>query len=218
MAGKSRGLYKLCIFQERLKKKVTIKPLSKIPRLIGGCDASFENNFVIGAISVFSFPDLELLEEKYARTEVNFPYIPGFLCFREGEVFLKVYSKLDIKPDVLLFDGQGIAHLRGLGIASYVGVLLNVPTVGCAKSRLFGIHTEPGPFKGDFSFLYHPQNRLPLGVVLRTKNCTRALFVSPGNLIAIKEAKDIVLRCCPRFRIPEPLRRAHHLAQSFKRM
>jgi deoxyribonuclease V len=144
-----------------------------------------------------------------------FPYVPGFLTFREGPVLIKVIKKLSIKPDVILFDGQGIAHPIRLGIASHIGVLLNTPAIGCAKSRLIGEYKEPKLRRGAWSPLTYNNN--VVGAVLRTRDNVRPLFISPGHKIDLKASIDIVLNCISKYRIPEPLRRADYLSRRVKR-
>ncbi len=138
----------------------------------------------------------------------------AFYPYREGPAVIKAISKLNIKPDLVLFDGQGIAHPEGLGIASHIGVLLNTPAVGCAKSRLVGDYIEPGIIKGQYSHLKYRGKTV--GAVLRTRNNVRPVFVSPGHMIDQKGAIDIVLKCTGNYRIPEPLRHADRLSKKLR--
>lgn len=201
--------------QVALQDKVRIIPLSKKTRFVAGVDAAFAGDRIIGAVCLFRYPEISLVEETYAEMRNLFPYIPGFLSFREGPVFIKVIKKLSIKPDVILFDGQGIAHPIRLGIASHIGVLLNMPAIGCAKSRLIGGYKEPKLRRGAWSPLTYNNN--VVGAVLRTKDNVRPLFISPGHRIDLKSSIEIVLNCISKYRIPEPLRRADYLSKSIKR-
>jgi deoxyribonuclease V len=210
--GDLQGARKL---QEILQKKVNIIPLKKEPKYIAGVDAAFLNNKVIGVACLYKYPEIHFIEEAYAVTEILFPYIPGFLSFREGPAIISALKGLRKKPDIILFDGQGIAHPKRLGIASHVGVLLNIPTIGCAKSRLIGTYKEPGPKKGTCSSLLYKKEIV--GVVLRTKDNVKPLFVSPGNRIDIQGSIEIVLACSQGCRIPEPLRRADLISKKIKR-
>ena len=201
--------------QEILRKKVKIIPLKKHPQYIAGVDAAFLNKEIIGVACLYAYPDMHLIEKTYTVTEILFPYIPGFLSFREGPSIITALKGLKRKPDIILFDGQGIAHPKGLGIASHIGVLLNLPTIGCAKSRLIGTYKEPGPKKGTCSSLLYKKEIV--GVVLRTKDNVKPLFVSPGNRIDIKGSIEVVLSCSQGYRIPEPLRRADIISKKIKR-
>ncbi|UCH12089.1 MAG: endonuclease V [Candidatus Omnitrophota bacterium] len=198
--------------QETLRNKVKIKRLGKRIKRIAACDVGFTDDVCVAAICVFSYPDLQLLEEKTLRRKIDFPYIPGFLTFREGPVLEKLFYQLRLKPDILIFDGQGIAHPKQLGIASHIGVILNIPTIGCAKSRLWGEYEKAGKKKGDFSYLIDPRSGKVLGCVLRTRDNVKPVFISPGHLVGIKEAKDIIASCVGKYRLPEPIRCAHSLS------
>lgn len=209
-----KDIKKARTIQEMLKDKVKITPLKKSPKYIAGVDAAFFHNKVIGAACLYKYPDLILIEETNVVTDLLFPYIPGFLSFREGPAIIKALKGLKIKPDMILFDGQGIAHPRGLGIASHIGVLLDIPTIGCAKSRLIGTYKEPGSKKRNWSFLKY--NGEIVGAVLRTRDDVRPLFVSPGNRIDLKGSLEIVLGCIRKYRIPEPLRRADFISKKIK--
>jgi deoxyribonuclease V len=210
-----KDIKKARMIQEILEEKVRIAPLRKLPKYIAGVDAAFLHDKVIGVACLYKYPDLILTEEVYAVTEALFSYIPGFLSFREGPAIIKAVKSLKMKPDVILFDGQGIAHPRGLGIASHIGVLLDLPTIGCAKSRLIGEYREPGPKKGTWSFLRY--NGKTVGAVLRTKDNVRPLFVSPGHGIDLRGSLEIILSCIRKYRIPEPLRRADSVSKKIKR-
>lgn len=200
--------------QKVLRKKIKIHPIKKLPKYIAGADASFTDDIVTAVISLFTYPKLTHIEDVVVNSISLFPYIPGYLSFKEGPAILKAFEKLKIKPDILLFDGQGIAHPRGIGIASHLGIILDIPTIGCAKSRLIGEYKEPGSKKGDWTYLYHDGKRI--GAVLRTRDGVRPLFISPGHMIDIESSIEIVMNCISRFRIPEPLRRADHLTRVYK--
>lgn len=183
-------------------------------RLVAGGDVAYEKNGerLVAAVVVFDLRLFTVVEQVICAGRVEFPYVPGFLSFREGPVLLAAIRKLKTEPDVFLFDGQGIAHPRRLGIASHLGVLLDRPAIGCAKSHLFGSYEEPGKEKGAFSFIRDRAGNA-VGLVLRTKDNTRPVFVSPGHRVSVKMAGKIILRCVSKYRIPEPLRQAHIRAQ-----
>jgi deoxyribonuclease V len=195
--------------------KVNIIPLKKNPEIIAGVDAAFLDDKVIGVACLYTYPEIIPFEDSYAVTEITFPYIPGFLSFREGPVIIEAIKKLKIKPSVILFDGQGVAHPKGFGIASHIGVILDIPTIGCAKSRLIGEYKQPGIRKGNTSSLKYRGN--VAGAVVRTRDHVKPVFVSPGHRIDLKASVEIVLRCVRRYRIPEPLRRADFLSKEIKR-
>ncbi|MCX7950273.1 MAG: endonuclease V, partial [Treponemataceae bacterium] len=143
----------------------------------------------------------------HAYERANFPYIPGLLSFREGPVILSAFEELTIRPDVIIFDGQGIAHPRGLGLASHLGILLDIPSIGCAKTALVGTWDEPPDRPGSFSPLIYGGQ--VVGDVLRTKERVRPVFVSPGHKVGRHAAREIVLACIRGYRLPEPTRQAH---------
>ena len=200
--------------QKDLRKRVRLIPLKREPRYVAGVDAAFSENLVYAAACLYSYPDLILVEKACAVEKLRFPYVPGFLSFREGSAIIAAVRKLATKPNVLLVDGQGIAHPRGIGIASHLGVLLNIPTTGCAKTRFVGEFEEPGRRKGSWSELTY-KGRI-VGGVLRTKDGVRPLFVSPGHKIDLDGAVRITLDCIGKYRIPEPLRCADMLSKKLK--
>jgi deoxyribonuclease V len=198
--------------QEVLRERVILKKTFSKVRTVGGGDVAYakDEDRLVGVVVVLSFPHMETLEVATAIGKTSFPYISGLLTFREGPILLKAFQKLEMKPDVMIFDGQGIAHPRGLGLASHMGLCLDLPSVGCAKTPLFGEFMMPGPGRGDFEWIRREGKRV--GAVLRTKDRVKPLFVSPGHRLDLPTSIQIVLTCCRGFRIPEPLRLAHQLS------
>jgi deoxyribonuclease V len=177
---------------------------------VAGIDASYKDGLAQAAVVTLSYPDLELIEYAVARRPVSFPYVPGLLSFREAPAVLEALEKLSASPDLLIFDGQGIAHPRRLGIASHLGLLVDLPAIGCAKSRLTGRYTEPGPERGDFSPL--TDRGETVGVALRTRPNAKPLFVSIGHRVDLPTSIGYVLNCCRRYRLPDTTRWAHRIA------
>jgi len=206
------------LLQERLRGSVRIEPLdlSRLRR-VAAADATFleEKDTVAAAVVVVDYPSGDVLEERTAVVRTDFPYVPGYLSFREGPAILAAWAKLDRPPDAVLFDGQGIAHPRRFGIASHVGVLLYVPSVGCAKSRLVGEHDEPGQEKGEWAPLRHEGE--VVGAALRTRRRVKPVYVSVGHRADLSTAIALVLSLCTRYRLPDPARRAHQLTQELRR-
>jgi deoxyribonuclease V len=180
---------------------------------VGGVDVSVKEGRSRAAIVVLSCPGLKILDAATAEQPVVFPYVPGLLAFREGPVVLAAWERLERKPDLLLFDGQGIAHPRGIGLAAHVGLWLGRPSIGVAKTRLYGHHDEPGPTRGERAELWDPREAgSAIGCVLRTRANVKPVYVSPGHLIDVPHAVEFVLACCTRYRLPEPIRWAHRVA------
>jgi len=202
------------IIQEKIASRITLVALEREIKTVAGVDAAFVDGKTIAAISVFDYRSLECIGEYHHIQKTSFPYIPGYLSFREGPAILAAFRKMTTPPDLLLFDGQGIAHPRRAGIASHMGVLLNIPAIGCAKSRLVGESEKPALKKGSWSPLYYRDEIV--GAVLVTRSGCKPLFISPGNLITLKEAIEVVLHLTPRFRLPEPIRAADSLAKRLK--
>lgn len=179
---------------------------------VAGIDVGYEDGGATtrAAVVVLAFPGLELLEQAVARLPTRFPYVPGLLSFREGPAVLAALAQLSAPPDLMLYDGQGIAHPRRLGIASHLGVLLDIPSIGVAKSRLTGTPAEPGPEKGDWVALEDKGE--VIGAVLRSRRGVAPLYVSTGHRVSLETAIGLVLACTPRYRLPETTRQAHKLA------
>lgn len=164
-------------------------------------------------VCVLNFPSLTVKECVSAEVEVSFPYIPGLLAFREGPAVLKAFEGLNVTPDFILWDAQGRAHQRRLGLASQMGLTLDIPSVGCAKSILYGDWTEPSDEVGAWTPIIDPRDGSVIGATLRTKKGVQPVFVSIGHKVSLKTAIELVLRCCAGYRIPEPLRCAHKRAK-----
>ncbi len=197
--------------QASLRQRLVLAWDDRSITMIGGVDVSIKPEIARAAIVVIRYPELTPVEAVIADAPLIFPYIPGLLSFREGPAVLLAWSKLQNKPDLLMFDGQGIAHPRGIGIASQMGLWLERPTIGVAKSRLYGRHAEVGPQRGDRADLLDKSGNI-IGTVLRTREKTNPLYISPGHLIDVKHATQFVLDCCTGYRLPEPTRWAHKVA------
>ncbi|MEW5762442.1 MAG: deoxyribonuclease V [Bacillota bacterium] len=179
---------------------------------VAGADVSFarEKQMVYAAVVALSYPSLAVLEVRTASLPATFPYVPGLLAFREGPALAEAFGALEAEPDVVLFDGHGIAHPRGLGIAAHFGLLLNRPTIGVAKSLLTGRCAAPAPERGATSPLINDGD--VVGAAVRTRTGVRPVYVSPGHLMDVATAVRLVLAFCTRYRLPEPVRLAHHAA------
>ncbi|MEO0158406.1 MAG: endonuclease V [candidate division WOR-3 bacterium] len=205
-------IQRLIAIQQELSSKVRIVPLGAEPRLVAGVDAWCHQRTIRAGVAVFSLPGKMLVYAEAAERDEEFPYVPCFLSFRELSAMTEAIRRLPEPPDLILVDGQGIAHPRGLGIASHLGVELGIPTIGCAKSRLVGEYEEPGPERGSWRPLVY-QGRT-VGAVLRTRANVRPLFVSSGHLVCLDDAIRFVLEFCNGYRLPEPLREADRVSRA----
>jgi deoxyribonuclease V len=197
--------------QRRLAVQVHLCPVAAEARVVAGADVAFspDGGQVIAGVVVWDLAARTVIEQKLARVVCRFPYIPGLLSFREMPAVLAAFRKLRVEPQVVLCDGQGLAHPRRAGLACHLGLWLERPTIGCAKSRLCGTYTEPPVEKGTFSPLLLDSEQV--GVVLRTRTAVKPLFVSPGHLCDHESAVRLTLAATTRFRLPEPTRLAHQL-------
>lgn len=189
----------------------TTFPLRSLRR-VAGVDIHYAEDRAVAAAVVLGFPGLEPREVATASVPLSYPYVPGLLSFREGPAVLAAVARLKKRPDVLILDGQGIAHPRRCGIAAHIGVLLDLPAIGCAKTSLIGTYSEPGSQRGSFSYL-RDRGRV-IGAALRTRDGVAPVFVSTGHRVSLKDSRWIVLACCAGFRLPETTRRADRLARA----
>ena len=198
--------------QLRLRGEITYVWKGGRVKTVAGADVSFPDKKTVRAAVVYlAFPSLRLLHYACREAVCRFPYVPGYLAFREAPVLLDLFSSGRIHPDLVVCDGQGIAHPRGMGLASHLGLFLNIPTVGVAKSLLWGTYREPARKKGSTSLIRSPDGQV-IGAALRTRDNVRPVFVSVGHKINLDRAIDYVLRCSPKYRISEPIRLAHRAA------
>ena len=198
--------------QKRLAAQVSRSNQVTTPRLIAGVDIAVNKaqGIAIGAVVVLNYPELKVVETKVAQGKLDFPYIPGLLSFRESPVTLAACQRLTVTPDLVLVDGQGIAHPRRMGLASHLGLFLNTPTIGCAKSLLCGRHEEPDAEPGSYAEVI--DNGEIIGAALRTRLGVKPIYVSIGHKVDLQAAIYWVLKCCRGYRLPEPTRLAHEAA------
>jgi len=198
--------------QEQLSSRVIRRDALGAVRYVAGVDVGFEDGGATtrAALALLSFPELELCDQAISRSPTRFPYVPGYLSFRELPAVLQALKKLATRPDLLLCDGQGLAHPRRFGLACHLGVITGLPSIGVAKSRLLGSHAPPGPRKGQWTPLFDEEE--VIGAVLRTRSNVSPVYVSIGHRVSLETAIDYVLRCTTRFRLPETTRWAHRLA------
>ncbi|MDQ5909730.1 MAG: Endonuclease [Pseudomonadota bacterium] len=198
--------------QQELRGRVILDDRLGPVQRVAGVDVGFEAQGTVtrAAIAVLRYPELEVLETAIARRPTTFPYLPGLLSFRELPAVLEALEQLRELPDMLLCDGQGIAHPRRLGIASHLGLLVDTPSIGVAKTRLCGTHEEPPNQRGAWTPLW--ANGEMIGAVLRTRPSVKPLYISSGHRVSLETAIQFVMACCTRYRLPETTRHAHRLA------
>ncbi len=202
--------------QLRLAAQINTKPPLEAYKTIAGADASYDKQakWLHAAVVVLQAGTFDVLERAGVLAEAKFPYVPGLLTFREAPAVLEAFAKLSIKPDVLICDGQGIAHPRRIGLASHLGLWLGIPTIGCAKSWFFGEFDDPGPDRGDWSPLTDQGETI--GAVLRTRSRVKPVFVSSGHLVNLTSAIEVVLATSPPYRQPITTRLAHQYVNELR--
>ncbi|MEN6384366.1 MAG: deoxyribonuclease V [Phycisphaerales bacterium] len=202
--------------QKKMAGSVIYSKFDKKINTVAGLDCSFskDKKNIIACIIVLSAENFEIIEASYCVQKVSFPYIPGLLSFREAPACLAAAEKLKITPDCVIVDGQGIAHPRRFGVACHLGLFLDIPTIGCAKSRLIGEFENPGARKGARSEMIDKDEII--GSVVRTRDNVKPVFVSVGHKCRLEDAIRIVLECCQKYRIPEPSRLAHQMVTKLK--
>ncbi|MCC6361593.1 MAG: deoxyribonuclease V [Phycisphaerales bacterium] len=203
--------------QRALAGGVVQRPIADMPRLIGGLDCAFsrDERTIFAAAVTWDAVEQRVVEQRVVRRALRFPYVPGLLSFRETPAILGAFSRLRTRPEVVLCDGQGLAHPRRLGLACHVGLWLELPTIGCAKSRLCGEHDEPGAARGDWRPLRLRGDAV--GGVLRTRERVKPMFISPGHGCDVESAIRIVLAATTRYRMPEPTRLADQVVNAARR-
>jgi deoxyribonuclease V len=197
--------------QEQLRHRITDCPLRPWPEFVAGADIAYSKRTeeLIAAVVVLRLPKRETVEQTWVIRRARYPYVPGLLTFREAPAVLAAFRRIRHRWDAAIFDGQGRAHPRGMGLAAHIGLWLDAPTIGCAKSRLVGEAGEPGPAPGDHAPLMF-DGRV-VGAVLRTRRGVKPVFVSAGHKSNLTDSIRLVMACCAGYRIPEPTRRAHAL-------
>jgi deoxyribonuclease V len=196
--------------QNRLRQLVIRTDELGDVRTVAGADLGFKKDLARASVVVLDFPGLELIDRVIVESSVRFPYIPGLLSFRETPPLLKAFDQLKTEPDLIIADGQGLAHPRRLGLACHLGLILDKPAIGCAKSRLWGKHREPDRDKGSYEYLCDKGE--VIGAAVRTRRDTSVVYVSIGHRISLDSAIGLTLRCCKTFRLPETTRYAHKAA------
>jgi len=207
------------VMQQNFRKQLKFKTLGDLPiHTIAGADISFNpnSNKLYAAIVNLSFPEMTVKSYALATAETKFPYISGFLGFREVPALMEAWKLLNQKPDLVVLDGQGFLHPRRMGIASHFGVLTQHPTIGCAKSSLYGYYEEPSPVKYAHSKVFEKDSHQHIGYALRTKDKTTPVYISPGYGLTLDRSLDIMKKCIGKYRIPEPTRMAHEIVNQFR--
>jgi len=204
--------------QQDLREQVDITEQSFEVKYIGGADISLNlySPVIYAGIILLSYPQLKPVAYSLVRSETRFPYVPGYLAFREVPALLTAWKQMLQKPDVLVVDGHGIAHPRRMGIATHFGVLSGQRSMGCAKNLLYGHYQEPGLLKGDYSAIQGTGNEV-IGFAYRSKNKTAPVYVSPGHLMGLQNTLETIRHCTGQYRIPEPTRLAHELVNRFRK-
>ena len=196
--------------QNELRNQVITQDQFDNIKTVAGVDLGFKQDIARASVVVLSFPELQLIDGALVESSISFPYIPGLLSFRETPPLLKAFTQLNTEPDLIIADGQGIAHPRRFGIASHLGLILDKPTVGCAKSRLWGRHKQPKNEAGSIEYLYDKSE--VIGAAVRTRSNVSVVYISIGHQICLDSAIRLTLACCRRYRLPETTRYAHQAA------
>lgn len=203
--------------QERLRERVVLQDRHGKIRTVAGADLAFdpETDQAFAGVIVYRFPELVEIERRMARQKLLFPYVPGLLSFRESPALLAAFARLRTEPDLILIDGHGRAHPRLFGIACHIGVLFDKPAIGCAKSLLVGEYEEPAARAGSVSVLVFRGERV--GMVLRTREGVKPIFVTQGHRVSLPSAVRLVRACTDGFRIPKPTREADRYVRELRR-
>jgi deoxyribonuclease V len=203
--------------QEGLASRVEVGPALDLEevRYVAGADVSTQDGMAYATVVVLDFPGLSVVEAQGFEAPLEFPYVPGLLSFREMPSLLGALEKVETAVDILVLDAQGLAHPRRMGLASHVGLFLDVPTVGCAKTVLVGKFEEPGMEKGNTTDMVHRGE--VVGRAVRTRDGVSPVYISVGNGVDLDSSVELVLACCTKYRLPEPTRQAHNAANRLRR-
>lgn len=201
--------------QKQLLERISLSDNYLKSELIAGVDIAYEKDQSFCAIVVMNANTMEIVEKVYSKQKVRFPYIPGLLFYREFPVFFNAFKKLNHKPDIIIFDGQGLSHQRMMGIATMSGILLDIPTIGCAKSHLYGNYKTPGPKKFSSSEL-SVDNKV-IGFVLRSKDNLKPIFISTGYRVSPLSSLEMVKKLLTNYKLPLPTHLAHLECENFKK-
>jgi deoxyribonuclease V len=212
----SLGIAEARSLQDKLRANIRLLPIKKDTQTIAGADISLNrfSEIIYAGIVVLRYIDLQPIAYSLVQSITRFPYVPGFLAFREVPALVEAFNQIPVKPDVIMVDGHGIAHPRRMGIAAHLGALIDVPTLGCAKKILFGKYEEPDPAKGNYTPIMDKTETI--GYALRSKNKVKEIFISPGNNISFDDSMNIAMNCVRNHRLPEPTRRAHEFVNLFR--
>jgi deoxyribonuclease V len=202
--------------QDKLRNNIHLLPLQKDIKTIAGADISLNrfSEIIYAGIVVLRYDDLQPIAYSLVQGITRFPYVPGFLAFREVPALIQALNQMPVKPDVIMVDGHGIAHPRRMGIAAHLGSLIDIPTLGCAKKILFGKYEEPESIKGSYTPIKDKEETI--GYALRSKHKVKEVFISPGNNMSFDNSMNIAVHCVNNHRLPEPTRRAHELVNLFR--
>ena len=197
--------------QNKLKERVSLIPLNNEIKYIAGCDVSMNrfSQYGFGGFVVLDYKTLEIVDESVSVDKFRIPYIPGLLSFREIPILAKAWKGLRVKPDALIVDGNGILHPRRMGLATHLGILLNIPTIGCAKKLLTG--------KVIGEYIYSNDKKDILGFAHKSKKCAKPIFISPGHLINLEDSLKIIKKCIIKHKLPEPTRLAHIVVNKYRK-
>ena len=195
--------------QQDLRNRLVLDAPKMDIRLVAGADVSYSkgSDLFFSSVVVLEMPEMRIVEEATASGKVNFPYIPGLLSFREAPILIKAFEKVKNIPDVIIFDGQGTAHPRGLGLACHMGLVLDSPTIGCAKKIRVGDYEPVGSEVGEYTPIIFKDDTV--GAALRTRKNVKLVFISPGHRMDVPSAVEIALKACRGYKLPEPTRQAH---------
>lgn len=210
------GIPEATKIQQELRSELQVAETGLQPSIIGGADISLNlySSIIYAGIILLSYPAMQPLAWSLVQSETHFPYVPGFLAFREAPALVQVWEQMEIKPDLLVVDGHGIAHPRRMGIAAHFGTLTGQASMGCAKKILFGKHKEPAPERGAYSPISDKEEMI--GYAYRSKTGTLPVYISPGHKVGIQDCLRIIGNCTGKYRIPEPTRLAHELVNQFR--